>query len=133
VRVELERAVDLRHQAAELEDLGEILAVEAHQLTQVAEEGEVRVGVVVVECDRALGELLAPVEEILPYLPIGRTAAGFAGGARAGGEAAGRVVGGTNRGRQAETGECHEQPPGAEGAHGSRDHAYRLVRSQPLP
>src|SRR5207253_1515963 len=41
VRVELERPVELRHQAAELEDLGEILAVEPHQLAQVTEEGEV--------------------------------------------------------------------------------------------
>src|SRR5437867_230007 len=111
VRVQLERTVDLRHQAAELEDLGEILAVEAHQLAQVAEEGEVRVGVVVVECDGALGERLAAVEVLLACLPIGRTAAGVALGARAGGEARDRVVGGAHGGRQAEADECHEHPP----------------------
>src|SRR5439155_93816 len=82
VRVELERAVDLRHQAAELEDLGEILAVEAHELAQVAEESEVRVGAVVVERDGALGERLATVEVRLARLSIDGPAPGFAQGAR---------------------------------------------------
>src|SRR2546427_6954811 len=130
VRVQLERAVDLRHQAAELEDLGEILAVEPHQLAQVAEEGEVRVGAVVVERDGALGERLAAVEVRLARRSIRGAAAAFALGARAGGEAGDRVVGGADHARHAEAGEDHEEPPGAGGAHGSRDHAYRAARSQ---
>src|SRR5213083_2278938 len=130
VRVELERAVELHHQAAELEDLGEILAVEPHQLAQVAEEGEVRVGAVVVERDGALGDRLAAVEVRLARRSIRGAAAAFALGARAGGEAGDRVVGGADHARQAEAGDDHEEPPGAGGAHGSRDHAYRAARSQ---
>src|SRR5437773_10706273 len=133
IRIELERAVDLRHQAAELEDLGEGLAVEAHELAQVAEEGEVRVGARVVERDGALGERLATVEVRLARLSIDGAAAAFALGARAGGEAGDRVVGGAGCARQAEASECHEEPPGAGGAHGSRDHAYRAARSQLFP
>src|SRR6059036_144399 len=133
VRVELERAVELRHQAVELEDLGEILAVEAHQLAQVAEESEVRVGAVVVERDGTLAERLAAVEVLLARLSVAQAATGLALGARAGGEAGGRVVGGARRARQAEAGESHEEPPGAGGAHGSRDHAYRAAGSQLLP
>jgi hypothetical protein len=65
VRVQLERPVDLRQQAAQGEDRGELLAVEPEHLAQVAHHREVGRGARVVERDGLGGQRLATREMLL--------------------------------------------------------------------
>ena len=78
VRIELEGAVELGEQPPEREERGDGLAVQAHELTHVAEEREVRPGAAVVLRHGALGEALATIEMQLAQVASLRPAAGFA-------------------------------------------------------
>src|SRR5262249_34522501 len=68
VRVELERAIDLAEQPTQRKDGGDLLAVQAQQLAEVAHHAEVRLGAVLVERDGLRGECFAALEVLLPGL-----------------------------------------------------------------
>src|SRR5262249_47751241 len=68
IRIELEGAVDLAKQPAQLEDRRDLLAVEAEKLAKVAHDTEVGVCVVLVQSDRLGRQRLTVLEVLLAGL-----------------------------------------------------------------
>ena len=72
IRVERERAVELAHHGAELEDRGDAFAVDSQKLAEIAEDGKVRGRTFIVERHGLFTERLSALVMLNP-LGAGRS------------------------------------------------------------